>query len=127
VGESGTGSLGHVCAKAGVYALGIRDKEYRGGGDFGYRLHVGPIPVVKSVFPLGVPRGMETVVHIEGVNLGAVRSVKVKAAIDAQPGSRIPVPVNSPLGAVLGSPSVIVGEFPEVVADPNSPALVPTP
>jgi hypothetical protein len=127
VAESGNGLLGHTCLKAGVFALGIRDKEYRGGNGFHYRLHIGDVPVVKSVFPLGVPRGVETVVHVEGVHLGAGQTVKVKPAADAAPGTRIPVAVTSPLGAPLGSPSVVVGEFGESVAGPNEPNRITIP
>jgi hypothetical protein len=127
VAESGNGSLGHTCARAGVFALGIRDKEYRGGNDFHYRLHIGDIPVVKSVFPLGVPRGVETVVHVEGVHLGAGQTVKVKSAADAAPGTRTPVAVTAPLGTPLGNPSVVVGEFGEFVAGPNQPNEIKVP
>ena len=56
--------------RAGTYAVGIRDRDFRGGKGLTYRLHVGPIPVVTGVFPLGVTRGRTTEVRIDGVNLG---------------------------------------------------------
>jgi WD40 repeat protein len=111
--ETGTGVLGCTVPRAGTYALGIRDRDYGGGPGNTYRLHVGDLPVVTGVFPLGLERGTEADVRLEGVNLGDVRSAHVKVAADAAPGSRVPVPVATPSGAPLGNPTVVVGEFPE--------------
>jgi hypothetical protein len=113
VAESLSGILGHTCAQAGTYALGIRDREYRGGPGMHYRLYVGNIPVVTSVFPLGLQRGTESEITLEGVNLGKSRTVRLKAPATAAPGTRLPVPVTTPEGPPLGAPSVVVGEFPE--------------
>src|SRR5262249_55315318 len=110
--ESGSGVLGYKFEKDGSYALTVRDKEYRGGTDFLYRLHAGDLPVVTSVFPLSVERGRTTEVTLNGVNLGEQRTVKVVG--NGAPGSKVPVPAASPKGAPLGSPTVVVGEFPEV-------------
>jgi WD40 repeat protein len=112
VAESLTGVLGHVCIRAGTYALGIRDREYR-AVNTPYRLSIGDIPIVTSVFPLGIQRGTETEIHVEGVHLGKVRSVRVKAPGSAAVGSRLPVPVLTSEGPPLGAASVVVGEFPE--------------
>jgi WD40 repeat protein len=116
--ESSSGLLGYRFDKAGTYALGIRDRDYRGGG-LTYRLHVGDIPIVTAVFPLGLQRGTEAEVRFEGVHLGATRTLKVKAPADAAPGTRLPLHV-----AALGNPGVLVGEFPEV-SDPASVLVVP--
>ncbi|MGL4551342.1 MAG: c-type cytochrome domain-containing protein, partial [Gemmataceae bacterium] len=83
----------------------------------GYQLYAGPIPVITSVFPLGVPRGAVSEVRVEGVNLGKERSVKVSLGADAVPGARVPIKVGS------AETSVLVGEFPEVRAG----MPVPTP
>ena len=120
--ESAGGLLGVVCPEAGTYTLALRDRDYRGGADFRYRLNVGAVPVVTGVVPLGLQRGTERTIHVEGVNLGN-HAVTVKAPADAVPGSKIPVPVTSPHGPVLGSPTVVVGEFPEAV--PGQPLPVP--
>jgi WD40 repeat protein len=125
VAESSTGALGHRCETAGSYALGIHDRDYRGGGDMSYRLHIGNIPVVSAVFPLGVQRGTETEVRVQGVHLGATQSVRLKAPSDAAPGSRITVPITTPNGVPLGNPSVVVGEFPEVVFGKGMVVSVP--
>jgi WD40 repeat protein len=115
VAESTSGLLGHTCLLQGSYALGIRDREYRGGAGMHYRLHVGDIPLVTSVFPLGLQRGSAAEISLEGVHLGKVRSVRIEAPATAQPGTRIPVNINVAGEAALGSPSVVVGEFPEVL------------
>ncbi len=114
--ESTNGLLGQRVAKDGVYAVGIRDREYRGDATMTYKLSLGDLPVVTSVFPLGVQRGTETEVHIEGVNLGATKSVRVKAPAEAVIGTRLPIKVDTSKEPALGAPSVVVGEFTEVVS-----------
>lgn len=69
----GAAALGYAVRKAGTYAIGVRDRDFRGGSDFAYRLHVGNVPVVTGVFPLAAQRGRATSVHVSGVNLGAER------------------------------------------------------
>jgi WD40 repeat protein len=129
--ETSDGLLGYTCVKAGTYAVGIRDRDFRGGPDLHYRLHIGDVPVITAVFPLGLQRGTEADVHLEGVNLAGARSVRVKAPADAAPGDRLPVSATTPTGAALGSRSVVVGEFPEVArrADIQSgpPLDIPVP
>jgi len=111
--ESSDGLLGYTCVSAGTYVVGIRDRDYRGGGAMHYRLHIGTLPIITSVYPLGLERGAEADVLIEGVNLGKGRSLRVKAPADAVPGSTIPLKVVTPAGAPLNQKSVVVGEFPE--------------
>ncbi len=124
--ESNNGLLGYTCTQTGTYALGIRDREYRGDANMFYRLHIGAIPIVTAVYPLGLQRGTEAEVHVEGVHLGPVRTVRVKASTDVALGTRLPVPLNTPAGMPLGKPTVLVGEFPEVVAS-DRPLTLPVP
>jgi WD40 repeat protein len=127
--ESGDGVLGYTFAKAGTYALGVRDQQYRGGPAMTYRLHLGDIPVITAVFPLGLRAGTETEIELTGVHLGGTKSVKVKAPVGAAIGSRLPVSLSTPKGMALGNRSVVVGEFPELQARPskgdNSTTQVP--
>jgi WD40 repeat protein len=125
VAENGNGLLGYTCTSAGTYAIGIRDKDYRGGADKTYRLHVGPIPIVTSVFPLGVQRGTETNVRLDGVHLGVNRVVALRVPVDAVIGSRVQVPFTTSDGTPLGGLNVVVGEFPEFGRDPKNPAAAP--
>jgi WD40 repeat protein len=120
--ESTNGLLGYTCAKAGSYALGIRDREYRGDPGMKYQLTMGDIPIVTNVFPLGVQRGKETEIRLDGVSLGATRTVRLKAVVDAVVGSRLPIPV--PKG-VLGTPSVRIDEFPQIMFAPAATIPVP--
>ena len=69
VAESADGLLGHRCLKDGSYVLAIRDRDYRGDDTFGYHLHLGDIPIVTRVYPLGVRQGTEADIQLEGVNL----------------------------------------------------------
>ncbi len=55
--------------KDGQYVLEIRDALYRGREDFVYRIAVGELPFVTSVFPLGGPAGPQTPVELKGWNL----------------------------------------------------------
>jgi hypothetical protein len=119
----GTASLGHTCAAAGRLTLTVRDREYRGGSAFGYRLYVGPVPVVMSIVPPGVQRGMSAEVRINGVHLSTVTAT-VTVPADAAPGSRVPVTATSAHGPILGDATVVVGEFPEI-RDPALPLAVP--
>jgi hypothetical protein len=123
--ESTSGVLGYTCEKAGAYALVIRDREYRGAADMHYRLHIGEVPVVTAVFPLGLQRGTEADIHIEGVHLGTTKTVHIKAPADAAPGTRLPLAVATPHGAPLGIQSVVVGEFPEIVDSGKTELTVP--
>ncbi len=99
--------LGFIAPKAGRYAIAIRDKDYRGGADFSYRLNVGDVPVVTSVFPLAVSKGKAVDVHVDGVNLGPAKPMRVTAPMEAAVGSRLPLPV--------GGASVSVAEFPSTI------------
>lgn len=119
VAESVSGKLGHRVGVAGTYALGVRDREFRGGEAMKYRLHVGPIPVITSVFPLGVPRNATTEVTVNGVNLGKERTVRVSLGPTAVPGASVPLTL---AGATA---SVIVGEHPEVRSGKDATVPVP--
>ncbi len=121
--EGGT-VLGFRVPKDGVYAVGLRDREYRGGAEYTYRLHAGPIPVVTGVFPLAARRGQTSAVSVEGVNIGAGTPLSVPVTVpgEAPVGSRVPVPVTANGEAALGSPAVVVSEFDAVAIDPRTGA-----
>jgi hypothetical protein len=55
----------------GEYKLEIRDAIYRGREDFVYRISIGELPFVTSVFPLGGKAGAKTKVTLAGWNLPA--------------------------------------------------------
>ena len=53
----------------GYYSVAIRDSVYRGRQDFVYRVSLGELPFVTSIFPLGGTVGTETTVELKGWNL----------------------------------------------------------
>jgi hypothetical protein len=53
----------------GEYVLAIRDSLYRGREDFVYRVTLGEVPFVTSIFPLGGRAGTQTTVDLTGWNL----------------------------------------------------------
>ena len=57
----------------GDYILEIRDAIYRGREDFVYRITLGELPFVTSIFPLGAPAGQPTSVELKGWNLPSTR------------------------------------------------------
>ncbi len=55
--------------KDGEYIAEIRDSIYRGREDFVYRITVGEVPYITSIFPLGGQAGANTTVQLTGWNL----------------------------------------------------------
>ncbi|NLX57793.1 MAG: hypothetical protein GXY74_01750 [Phycisphaerae bacterium] len=55
----------------GQYVLEVRDSIYRGREDFVYRVSIGELPFIASVFPLGGRRGESLAVEIDGWNVPA--------------------------------------------------------
>jgi hypothetical protein len=53
----------------GAYTLEIRDSIYRGREDFVYRVALGELPFITSIFPLGGKSGARTPVQLSGWNL----------------------------------------------------------
>jgi len=57
----------------GEYLLEIKDSIFRGREDFVYRIGVGELPFLTSIFPLGGKAGARTAVETKGWNLPAPR------------------------------------------------------
>jgi Bacterial pre-peptidase C-terminal domain len=73
-----------VIPQDGEYVVQIRDSIYRGREDFVYRIAIGELPFLTSIFPLGGPVGSETAVALEGWNLPA--SMQIQEARNSAPG-----------------------------------------
>ena len=80
-----------------TYVIEIRDAIHRGREDFVYRITLGEIPFVTSIFPLGGPAGARTPVEVSGWNLPRERVVP--GSVGGEPGSR---PISLRKGAVRG-------------------------
>jgi hypothetical protein len=61
--------LHYEIPKDGDYVIEIKDSIYRGREDFVYRIALGELPFVTSIFPLGGPTGARTTVAMKGWNL----------------------------------------------------------
>ncbi len=59
----------------GEYVLEIKDALYRGREDFVYRVEIGALPFITSIFPLGGPAAGRTTVQVNGWNLATNRVV----------------------------------------------------
>jgi len=57
----------------GDYVIKIKDSIYRGRQDFVYRITVGELPFITSIFPLGGRAGEKTTVALKGWNLPAAK------------------------------------------------------
>jgi hypothetical protein len=58
-----------IIPRTGEYTLEIKDAVYRGREDFVYRISIGEIPFIRSIYPLGGQIGVRTKVSLDGVNL----------------------------------------------------------
>ena len=68
----------------GEYVLAIYDAIYRGREDFVYRITIGGLPFVTSIFPLGGRAGAPGIIKMQGWNLGT--STLASPPEDAGPG-----------------------------------------
>jgi hypothetical protein len=90
--------LDWIADREGEYVLEIGDALSRGREDFVYRLTVGELRYVSSVFPLGARAGARTQVTLRGVNLESIATevdlTKVKPGVLAlQPAGAVdPLP-----------------------------------
>lgn len=55
--------------KTATYTLSIRDSIYRGREDFIYRIAIGELPFITSIFPLGAEQGKDVDIALRGKNL----------------------------------------------------------
>jgi hypothetical protein len=104
-------------SRDGDYVVRINDIIYRGREDFVYRLVIGEVPYLTSVFPLGGRRGQAVSVQLRGVNLPVGRM-------------RFTVPSNAPERGRIGLPDGLsltrtlpfeMTDFPEVFeTEPNN-------
>ena len=105
----------------GDYFAQLRDFQYRGGGDYKYRLFVSILPYVDYIFPFGGQRGKPVEINVAGKNLKGVE--KMTLHIDPQaPRGRQEIRLNTPRG--LSNPIQFdVQDLPEVTeAEPNNTA-----
>jgi hypothetical protein len=107
-------------AKSGRYTLKVFDSQGGGnqgrGNQFFYRLTIGTLPLVTSVFPLGGARDAALTLALEGTNLGARKIVRLRPASQAstQTDTR-PVDLHATDGRPFNSIRVARGDYPEII------------
>ncbi len=73
----------HHFAKEGTYYIQVTDFQQSGRSSHIYRLKAGDFPLVTGAYPLGLARGSQATVQLEGFNLG-----EGKLAVQGQPSPR---------------------------------------
>ena len=127
VANSGQGSgldsvLDYTAPAAGKYTLHIRDIRYKGGGGFRYRLSIGELPYLETIFPLGGQRGTDRTIAVTGANLETVNAIQV--SIDTEtPTSQQSLRVKTPSGLTSNPHPFSIGSLAEMVEnEPNDSA-----
>ena len=104
----------------GTYVLEVRDLQYRGGGDYDYRVRAGAIPYVEAIVPMTSQRGRVIEVQAVGHNLQGADKIKLDLTY-AQSG-RVQVRANTPLGVSNPVPFEVTDIPPTAEAEPNDAA-----
>jgi hypothetical protein len=88
----------YTVPKDGEYTVEIKDAIYRGREDFVYRIAIGQLPFVTSVFPMGGPAGTKTAVEATGWNLPVT-----KLSMDAKDKASGVYPLYVPDGGMISN------------------------
>ena len=136
VANSGLGDgfdsvLDYIALETGKYTLYIRDIRYRGGDGYGYRLSMGELPYLETIFPLGGQRGTENTIIVTGANLDTVESIQVSIGAETSAGEQS-LRVQTPSGLATNPHPFTIGNWTEMVeTEPNNTTgdanAVPTP
>ena len=114
--------LDYTAMEAGKYTLHIRDIRYKGGSGFRYRLSIGELPYLETIFPLGGQRGTDNAIAVTGANLETVNAIQV--AIDAEtPTGQQTLRVKTPSGLASNPHPFSIGSLAEMgETEPNNTA-----
>ncbi len=127
VANSGLGDgldsvLDYTALETGKYTLHIRDIRYKGGDGYGYRLSIGELPYLETIFPLGGRRGTENTIAVTGANLETVASIQVSIGAETQAGEQS-LRVQTPSGLATNIRPFAIGNWEEMVeTEPNNAA-----
>ncbi len=125
VATSGLGNgfdslLDYTATVAGKYTLQIRDIRYKGGEGYGYRLSVGELPYLETIFPLGGQRGSENTIALSGANLGTFESIQISIGGKTEVGNQS-LRVKTSSGLVTNPHAFAIGHLAEMTeAEPNN-------
>ena len=125
VADSGLGDgldavLDYTVLETGKYTLHIRDIRYKGGAGYGYRLSIGELPYLETMFPLGGQRGTENTIAVTGANLEMVESIQVSIGAETPTGEQS-LRVQTPSGLATNARPFTIGNWTEMVeVEPNN-------
>ena len=127
VANSGLGDgldsvLDYTSLETGKYTLHVRDIRYKGGDGYGYRLSIGELPYLETVFPLGGRRGTENTIAVTGANLETVESIQISIGAETPAGEQS-LRVQTPSGLATNARPFAIGSWEEMVEiEPNNTA-----
>ena len=125
VANSGLGNafdsvLDYTVLETGKYTLHIRDIRYKGGDGYGYRLSIGELPYLETIFPLGGQRGTENAIAVTGANLDTVESIQISIGAETPAGEQS-LRVQTPSGLATNPHPFAIGNWVEMVeTEPNN-------
>jgi len=103
----------HKFTKPGVYYVRVTDFEKSGRASNTYRIKAGEFAVVSSAFPLGVQRGKQAEIELQGAHLGASK-VTVKGVASKEDPNAVLLRPEGADGAAFNRVKLALGEEPEV-------------
>ena len=127
VAKSGQGNgldslLNYTAPAAGKYTLHIRDIRYKGGNGFRYRLSIGELPYLETIFPLGGRRGTDNTIAVTGANLETVNAIQVSIDAETPKGAKT-LRVKTPSGLTSNPHPFSIGSLAEMrETEPNNAA-----
>ena len=127
VANSGLGDgfdsvLDYTALETGKYTLHIRDIRYKGGNGYDYRLSIGELPYLETIFPLGGRRGTENTITVTGANLETVTSIQVSIGAETPTGEQS-LRVQTPTGLATNARPFAIGDWAEMAeTEPNNTA-----
>ena len=125
VADSGLGDgldsvLDYTALETGKYTLHVRDIRYKGGDGYGYRLSIGELPYLETIFPLGGRRGTENTISVTGANLEMVESIQVSIGAETPAGEQS-LRVQTPSGLATNVRPFTIGNWAEMLeTEPNN-------
>ena len=127
VANSGLGDgfdsvLDYTVLETGKYTLHIRDIRYKGGNGYDYRLSIGELPYLETIFPLGGRHGTENTIAVTGANLETVTSIQVSIGAETPAGQQS-LRVQTPSGLATNARPFSIGKWAEMAeTEPNNTA-----
>jgi hypothetical protein len=111
--------LAYAFKADGEYTLRLTDQQKAGQPmngpplQFAYRLNIGELPIVTSIYPLGVRQGTNTEIALHGFNLNQ-QQIAISAPLQAAWGDSLTVRPPTTSGPVYSTARAAVGHVPEI-------------